>query len=136
MGSTTDREPVDPQIVQLLKEVPGGVLIDGSHAVWPELDMEYTSADAGGADATARAVGSCATGRICAYNAYNLGGGMLSWTNCGNIAIPGSFSARAVANARTSGYLRVRSGTTVVTTVSANSWGNVYSTSNNIICYL
>ncbi len=131
------REPVDPQIVQLLKEVPGGVLIDGDHAVWPELDMEFTAAGAAASSGvSARAVGSCATGRICAYSAYNLGGSILSWASCGNIAIPSSFAARSVANARTSGYLNVRNGASVVATVSANSWGNVYSASNNILCYL
>lgn len=128
-------EPVDPQLAQLLDEVPGGVMIDGDRAVWPELDMEY-SAGAAAPRAVARSVGSCATGRICAYNATNLGGGILSWGSCTTIAIPSSFATRSAANARTSGYMQVRNGSSVLATVTANSWSNVSGSATNIRCFL
>lgn len=135
VAAAAAEEPVDPQILELLEEVPGGVLIDGDHAVWPELDMEYSAATSA-AGFSARAVGPCSTGRICAYTGYNLTGGTLSWGTCGNIAIPSSFITRSVANARTSGYLRVRNGSTILATVYANGSSNVYGSANNIICYL
>ncbi|MFJ6547693.1 MULTISPECIES: hypothetical protein [unclassified Microbacterium] len=128
-------EPVDPQLTRLLDEVPGGVVIDGGSAVWPELDMEYRPA-AVTPRAAARAVGSCATGRICAYNASNLGGGVLSWGSCTTISIPSSFATRSAANARTSGYMQVRNGTSVLASVNANAWSNVSGSATNIRCFL
>lgn len=134
-AASTLREPVDPVIVEMLEEVPGGVLVDADHAVLPELDMELRTASAANGIA-ARAVGSCATGRLCAYDDYNRTGRTLSWGTCGNIAIPSSFVTRSAANARTSGSMEVRSGTTVRATIAANSWANVYGSANNILCYL
>jgi len=128
-------EPVDPQLSQLLEEVPGGVVTDGGSAVWPKLDMEYRPAPASSRVA-ARSVGSCATGRICAYNASNLGGGMLSWGSCTTITIPSSFATRSAANARTSGYMQVRNGASVLATINANAWSNVSGSATNIRCFL
>lgn len=134
-AASAAEEPVDPQLVQLLDEVPGGVVIDGGRAVWPELDMAY-SAGTAASRTVARSVGSCATGRICAYNAANLGGGVLSWGSCTTITIPSSFATRSAANARTSGYMQVRNGTTVLATVGANAWSNVSGSATNIRCFL
>ncbi|MCT1478370.1 hypothetical protein [Microbacterium sp. p3-SID336] len=131
----TGQDERDSQTAQLLEEVPGGELVAPGHIVWPELDMEFTAA---GANTTlsARSVGSCATGRICAYTAYGLSGSILSWGTCGSIAIPSTFTARSVANARTSGYAQVRNNTTVLATVYANGSANIYGAANNIRCYL
>lgn len=134
-AATGAEEPLDPLMVRILEEVPGGVVVDAGTAVWPELDMEYT-ARTDGSGVTTRAVGNCATGRICAYRELNRLGSMLSWGSCTTITIPSSFTTRSAANARTSGYLQVRSGSTVRATVSANSWGNVSGSSDNIRCFL
>lgn len=125
---------VDPQVAAMLEEVPGGVLIDATHAEWPELGMELAVATESGV--SARAVQNCATGRICAYSGTSLAGSSLTFTVCGVIAIPSSFSVKSVANARTSGFTQVRNGTSVLATVSAGSWGNVSGTVTNLRCVL
>jgi hypothetical protein len=128
------RDKVDPLVAAMLEEVPGGVLIDSTHAVWPELDMELSVPGASGM--AARSVGSCATARICAYNAASLSGGSLSFGTCVTHTIPASFSAKSVANARTSGSVQVRNGSTVLTTIGSNSWSNVSGTVTNLRCLL
>ncbi|PRA79962.1 hypothetical protein [Microbacterium sp. MYb66] len=128
-----DRE-VDPQVAAMLEEVPGGVIVDSTHAVWPELGMELTVATASGF--SARAVQNCATARICAYSGYSLSGSALTFTACGVLAIPSSFSVKSAANARSTGYAQARNGTTVLGTVYAGSWSNLSGTVTNIRCVL
>ncbi|QNA92806.1 MULTISPECIES: hypothetical protein [unclassified Microbacterium] len=125
---------VDPQIAAVLEEVPGGIVIDSTHAVWPKLDMELSVPSA--SDLAARSVGSCATGRICAYNASSLGGGVLSFGTCAVHTIPSSFTAKSVANARSGGYVQVRNGSTVLKSVNAGTWANVTGTVTNLRCIL
>lgn len=133
-ASSGDADP-DPQITAMLAEVPGGVVIDSTHAVWPELAMELTVfADHG---RSARSVGSCATSSICVYNGFSLGGtSALTFGTCGNHVIPSTFSAKSLANARTSGYVQARSGSAVVATVSAGNWDNLSGGVTNLRCYL
>lgn len=128
-------EPVgdpDPQIAEMLDAVPGGILIDSNHAVWPELDMEMTVPRA--SDVAARAVGGCATGKICAFNAYFADGSALSFGTCGIHSIPSNFTVKSVANARSSGTAQPRNGTTVLATISAGTYQNTSGTVTNIRC--
>lgn len=125
---------VDPQITAMLEEVPGGIVLDATSAVWPELGMELKVASASGI--SARSVGSCATGKICAYNANSLGGSALSFATCAVHAIPSSFTVKSVANARTSGFVQVRNGTTVLKTVYAGTWANISGSTTNLRCTL
>lgn len=131
---------VDPQIAEMLAEVPGGVLIDPSHAVWPELGMELEvpviAASNRSSSLSAASVGSCATGNVCVFSGYSLGGARLSWGTCGIHSIPTSFTARSLAHARSSGYTQARSGTTVVATAYVNGWANIYSYVSNVRCVL
>jgi|EndMetStandDraft_3_1072993.scaffolds.fasta_scaffold722870_2 hypothetical protein len=124
----------DPAIVEMLAEVPGGVLIDSNHAVWPELDMEMTVPGASGV--SARAVAGCATGKICAYNAAFADGNSLSFGTCGIHSIPSNFTVKSVANARSSGTAQARNGTTVLKTISAGTYQNTSGTVTNIRCNL
>lgn len=134
MAAVQDDREVDPLVAAMLEEVPGGVLLDANHAVWPELDMELRVPGASGI--TARSVGSCATGKICAYNSSSLGGGALTFGTCAVHAIASSFTVKSVANARSGGYVQVRNGTSVVKTVNAGTWGNVSGTVTNLRCVL
>ena len=133
--ATAEEPSLDPLMVRILDEVPGGVVIDAGSAVWPKLDMEYTS-NTETVRTMARAVGNCATGRICAYRELNRVGAMLSWGSCTTITIPSSFATKSAANARTSGYMQVRNGSSVLATVSANAWSNVSGSATNIRCFL
>jgi hypothetical protein len=125
---------VHPEVATMLAEVPGGVAVDYTHAVWPRLGMELAVRDA--TSLAARSVGSCATNRICAFNGSSLGGSMLSFSTCTVSAIPGSFTTRSVANARGSGYVQARNASTVLATVNAGNWANVSGTVTNLRCVL
>lgn len=117
-------EAVDPHIAAVLTEVPGGVIIDANRAVWPELGMEMTVQDDSRMTAYS-AVGSCSSGYLCAFSSSNLGGSKLSWTYCGTHSVPSHFTVRSIANARSSGRLEARNGSTVLATAYAGGWSNV-----------
>lgn len=129
VAATEPGEGAEPQIVEMLDAVPGGILIDSTHAVWPELDMEMTVQSG-----TARAVEGCSTGKICAFNAYFADGNFLSFGTCGIHSIPSVFSVKSVANARSSGTAPARNGTTVPKTISAGTFQNTSGTVTNIRC--
>lgn len=121
--------PVDPEIAAMLEAIPGGEVVDADHASWPEIGMQMTSADA----ATSYSVGSCATGSVCAYSGIGLTGAKLSWTTCGTFST-GSLTTRSIADARSSGHLQARNGTTVVATANAGASANVFSTVTDVRC--
>ncbi|MFJ2552879.1 hypothetical protein [Microbacterium sp. NPDC087591] len=124
----------DPQIAEMLDAVPGGILIDSHHAVWPELDMEMTVPRT--SEVTARSVGGCATGKICAFNAFFADGSALSFGTCGVHSIPANFTVKSVANARSSGTAQARNGSTVLKTITAGTFQNTSGTVTNIRCTL
>lgn len=127
---------VAPEIAQMLADVPGGVLLDENHAVWPALDMEMAVPAASPRSFSASSVGPCASGRICLFTSYSLGGTMLAFTTCGVHAIPSTFAARSLAHARSSGYTQARNGTTVLATAYVGGWANIYGTATNVRCVL
>lgn len=133
-AETTDGIDVDPLVAEMMAEVPGGVLLDADNAVWPELGMELSVPSASTRSMSTASVGSCASGRICAYSGQNLSGSSLSFSTCGIHSIPSSFTTRSLANARSSGYVQARNGTTVLATAWAGGWTNVYGTTTNLRC--
>lgn len=116
-------------VAAVMDAVPGGVLIDADHAIWPRTGMELTSAEAAGVFA----VGSCQTGRVCAFSGANRSGSKLSWSTCGTFTIS-AFTVRSIADARSTGYLQARNGTTVVATANAGASANVFGTVTNVRC--
>ncbi|WEK60034.1 MAG: hypothetical protein P0Y60_11870 [Candidatus Microbacterium colombiense] len=131
-SATQFADDVDPVIADMLEDFPGGLLLSPNHAVWPASGMEMTAPG----ETASRSVGTCATGRICAYDGANRNGRMLSWPTCGTITPTSTFTIASAANARASGYAQVRNGSTVVTTVFAGNWANVNASSTNIRCFL
>ncbi len=125
----TDATVPRDDIAAVMDAVPGGVLIDADHAEWPSIGMEMTSAEA----ATTYSVGSCATGSVCAFSGSNLSGSKLSWSTCGTFTIS-AFTVRSIADARSTGYLQARNGTTVVATAYAGGSANVFGTVTNVRC--
>lgn len=124
---------IEPLIVEVMAEVPGGVIVDAQHAVWPELGMELVIGRQS-RSASLAAVGSCATGTVCVYTGSSLTGAKLSWSTCGILQIPGSFSAKSVADARSGGYAQARNNSTVLATAPAGSWANFSGTATNVRC--
>lgn len=128
--SPIDDQPADlhPDIAAALAEVPGGVVVDAHHAVWPELGM---SVDAPSEDD--RAVGSCATGNVCAFSGTGLSGTRVSWSTCGTYA-PG-ITVRSIANARSAGYVQARTSSgSVLATAIAGSSANVSGAVADVRC--
>lgn len=124
---------IDPQVAVMLEEVPGGILLDTNHAVWPALGMELIVPHASASFARS-AVGGCSNGRICLYAGYGLSGATLTFGTCGISVVPSSFTTRSLANARGSGYTQARNGSSVNATVYAGGWSNVYGTTSNVRC--
>ena len=129
----TDGVDADPQIVGMLAEVPGGILLDANHAFWPALDMEMTVPAAAGRSARA-SVGACADGRVCVFSGQSLSGSFLSWGSCGDHVIPSTFSALSLAHARSSGYSQARNGGAVLATAYAGGWANIFGGATYVRC--
>lgn len=126
-------ESIEPDVAYALAVVPGGEVIDTRTAYWPDLGMTLTVPDSRLRDA----IGSCPNGSVCAYKGAGLTGTRLSWTTCtvhSTTAL--NASPQSIADARSTGYLQARYGTTVVATAIAQSWDNVASTSTNVRCVL
>lgn len=122
---------VAPEVAHALEVEPGGVIIDYWNAAWPELDMTFTVPSA----VSRAAIGNCASGRVCAFNGYGASGSYLSWGSCGSHSTAAlSGSVRSIANARSSGTLHARNGTTVVASAGPGATTNVYATVTNIYC--
>lgn len=122
-------EDLHPDIAAALEDLPGGVVIDATHAHWPELGMTIDVPPS----SEEKAVGSCATGNVCAFNGTGLSGTRVSWSSCGTYA-PG-MTVRSIANARSAGYAQARSSSgSVLATAIAGSWANVSGTVADVRC--
>ena len=124
-------EHLHPDVVYALDAVPGGIALDGRHAVWPELGMELAVPPE---ITAAAAVGRCASGRVCAFAQTAGTGTMLSWTGCSNYSTDGLAQVRSIANARTSGQFHARSGGTIRATASPGTRVNVSGSVDNVRC--
>lgn len=120
----------DREIAYALEQVAGGYATSEHTASWPKIGMEMVSSLA----TAPFSVGSCATGSICAYSGYTLTGSKLSWTGCSTYSTAALPSVGSIANARSSGTLRARNGTTVVATAGAGGQANVWSAVTNVQC--
>lgn len=133
-GRADDEHRTDPLIRAVMAEVPGGVIVDAQHAVWPELSMELVVGDQRSAAASVADVGTCASGTVCVYTGSSLSGSKLSWGTCGIHSIPPSFSAMSISDARSTGYAQARNNTTVLATAFAGGWANFGGTATNVRC--
>ncbi|MBO9627432.1 MAG: hypothetical protein J7484_13800 [Microbacterium sp.] len=133
-SASTGEPDMDPQVAAVMAEVPGGVLIDSHHAIWPGLDMELVVPRSSGAMARS-AVGPCADGYVCVYANTSPGGAFLRWTTCGYHAIPATFVARSVADARATGSVQARSGTSVLASAPAGGWASIPIKPDNVLCF-
>jgi hypothetical protein len=128
-GPASDDVIPDPEVAYALEHEPGGFLLNAHEAYWPEHQMTMTSSYA-----LEQAVGTCATGNICAYSAINLGGAQLSWSSCMSHSTAALPSVQSIANARSTGTLHARNGGTVVASASAGQQANVWSTVTDVQC--
>jgi len=120
----------DAEVAYALAAEPGGYATGAHTAYWPGSGMTLQSSEA----FSIQSVGSCATGAICAYNGLALTGAKLSWTTCGTFSTSALATVKSIANARSSGTLRARNGTTVLATATAGKQANVAGTVTNVQC--
>ena len=130
---------VHPDVAYALAAEPGGIATSYNTAEWPELGMKITVPSTTQRTVTAlAAVGSCATGYICAYSGASLSGTRLQWSTCGSKSTTALGSVGSIANGRSSGTLQARQGTTVRASAGASSYANVsasYRTAiSNVYC--
>ncbi len=121
-------QKVHADIAYALAAVPGGVVLDPWHAVWPD-GMEIQVPHPG-----SRAVLNCPTARVCAFDDLATSGTMLSWSTCGTFSTSGLFQVKSIANARSDGILQARNGLSVLATANAGTSKNVTGDVDNVRC--
>ena len=125
-------DTVDPQITAALKALPGGEIIDDHTAYWPDLTMTLTVVNPLLRDA----IGGCPNGSNFIILIDTPSGAKPSSTSCSTFSttvIPGGV-VRSIADARSTGSLQARNGTTVVATATAQSWNTVTAATDNVKC--
>ncbi|PPF41870.1 hypothetical protein C5B85_18285 [Pseudoclavibacter sp. AY1F1] len=127
---------VDEIVTYALDAVPGGHATGEHTAYWPDLGMTLLSEEASASPSRdrQRAVGSCASGNVCAYSGSSLSGSKLSWSSCGTHSTAALGSVRSIANGRTSETLRARNGSTVLATATPGTQKNVSGTARTVNC--
>lgn len=107
------------RIDQVLAEHPGGTQISQNEVAWDDGDVILTLASGG---ISTFAVGSCATGKFCAYSGTFLSGSRLTFSSCGTHSTTALGAVRSIANARSSGSVQGKnSSNSVLVTVGAGS---------------
>jgi len=114
-------DSLQQEIDDALARYPGGVQVSPTTVSWEDGAVLLTFPSA-----TDRAIGTCATGSYCVFSGTRYGGTRLAFTGCSATTTSNSVSSlnsavRSVANARTSGTVRVMDGITVVHALTANA---------------
>ena len=138
LASSAEEQAIHPDVAYALAAEPGGVVLGCGSAEWPDLGMRIDAAPPASGIIGVQSVGTCATGSICAYASTGISGTKLSWTTCGSKSTAALAQVGSIANARSSGTLQARQGTTVRASASANASANVavaYQASiTNVVC--
>ncbi len=122
---------VDERVEVVLKQFPGGTRVAVNEVSWDGGNVVLTFASG----ATTKSVGSCATGKFCAFSAGSLGGSKLTFSSCTatNSTAPLGV-VRSFANARSSGTVYAYNGSTSVASTAASSWTNTTATITRLGC--
>lgn len=119
-----------PEVSAALAGLDGGYAVDYYQAYWPQFDMTLSVHPPG-----LRSVGTCTTGFFCAFNRTGMAGTRLSWGTCTTVTPTAGFVTASIANARGAGStVQARYGTTVLASVTSDSWANVGGTVTNLRC--
>jgi hypothetical protein len=117
-----DGESLQARVDAVMKANPGGVQIADDSIAWEDGQVVVTLE--GGSNQ--RSIGSCSTGSYCAWSSTSYTGTKLSFTACSLAGTSSSIAplgtnARSLANARTSGTIKVKNGATLVWNMAANT---------------
>lgn len=124
---------MDQRVAQVLADNPGGVRTGWNEVSWLEGDVVLTLANDAGIQAMASQ--KCTSGRICVHSGFSQGGSMVSLVGCGphGVSVLGA-PVKSVTNARSSGSVVAKNGSTVVKTVAAGATSNVTGTVTTVGC--
>ncbi|WP_309615126.1 peptidase inhibitor family I36 protein [Salinibacterium sp.] len=130
-------DPLEARTAQVLASHPGGEEIAPGVISWDGGAVVLTLEGA----ATARAIGTCATGQYCAWSGTSYTGTKLAFTSCSSGGTSSSLSllsglARSTANARTFGSVDAVSGSSVIYSMSTNTGRPSNGTTlSALVCY-
>ena len=132
-ASASSQDPMQTRIDQVLADYPGGVQSDWNEVSWADGDVILTLA-VDGYQARA-AVGTCASGKYCAYSGPSQGGNKMTFTTCGNQSVSAlGAPVKSLANARTAGSVVAKNGSTVVLSVATGAIKNTSATVTQVSC--
>lgn len=136
LANTAD--DLESRTAAILAAHPGGKEIAPGIISWNDGAVTLTLE---GAPISPRSVASCATGQYCAWSNTSYTGTKLTFTACSSGGTSSSLAllgghARSTANARTSGHVDARAGSTTIYTMSAGT-GNPSNgvTLTALVCY-
>lgn len=139
LGSAHADTSLQDQVDEILLENPGGTQTGLNTISWESGAIELTLAVEGGFSTLD--VGTCETGRYCAYSGFSYSGTKLSFTACSaggssaSLALLGN-APRSAANARTSGSVSATNGGTAVFSMGANTGRTTVTGSvSSLVCY-
>jgi hypothetical protein len=123
------------EVARILEQVPGAVQLDATTLVAG--DVTFTVDDG----SNARDIASCPTGNYCAWRGSGYTGTRVDFVSCSASGTTSLLTglggpARSVANARLSGTVQLRDGTTTVATMTANSGDSNWTASiDRMVCF-
>ncbi len=133
------RIDLQTQVAEVLEEFPGGEQVGPRTISWDDgaILLELASPLF-----ASRAIGTCPTGRYCAWSGSAFNGSQLSFGGCTSAGwlvslapLASSGGARSFANARSTGAIMVLNGSTTVYALSAGGSGVYMSATTGIRCY-
>lgn len=132
--ATASPDDVQVRIDQILERYPGGVQISENAVVWDDGDVLLTlNSDL--AATTRGSVGKCANGKFCVFSNAGGSGSSLSFSTCGVKDVsPLGAPVRSIANARSSGSVTAKNGSSTVLTVAAGKRVNTTKTVTTVQC--
>jgi hypothetical protein len=131
--------PLQAEVERLLDLTPGGTQLDDRTISWDDGQIIVTVAVP--IERVTRAIASCPTGYYCAWAGYGFTGNSIWLASCAaggssNSLSPLGATARSFANARTSGTVKVKNGSSVVDTLTPSSGRSAVTyASTAMVCF-
>jgi hypothetical protein len=138
-AAATPSSPLQAEVERLLDLTPGGTQLDDHTISWEDGQVIVTVAVP--TEIVARAIASCPTGYYCAWTAPGFSGSSIWLASCtvggsAHSLAPLGGVARSFANARTSGTVTVKNGSSVVDTLTPSSGrSSVTYASTAMVCF-
>lgn len=126
-------DPTQTRIDYVLANYPGGVQTEWNEVSWGGGDVVLTVAGSG--VQSRAAVGTCASGKHCVYSSPGLLGSKLTFSTCSNQSVSAlGGPVKSVANARSSGTVTAKNGSTAVLSVAPGAYKNTSATVTQVSC--